>query len=111
MRDLGWATIEPDPPAAQAWTEHVQDVAKSTLYYHANSWYLGANVPGKPRIFMPYVGGVGLYRRICSEVAQRSYEGFILADADANRLNSGSAETHLPDTVLEAAWQTAAREG
>ena len=45
----------------------------------ANSWYVGANVPGKPRIFMPYVGGVGVYRQKCDEVAAKNYEGFALS--------------------------------
>jgi cyclohexanone monooxygenase len=49
-----------------------------TLYPRANSWYIGANVPGKPRIFMPYVGGVGAYRQKCDAVAASGYEGFRL---------------------------------
>lgn len=59
------------------WVEHVNDVANQTLYPKGNSWYLGANIPGKPRVFMPYVGGVGHYRKICSEVAARDYDGFV----------------------------------
>jgi hypothetical protein len=59
-----------------AWVEHVNEVANATLYPTANSWYLGANVPGKPRVFMPYVGGVGHYRKVCDEVAANHYEGF-----------------------------------
>lgn len=59
-----------------AWVEHVNEVADATLYPVANSWYLGANVPGKPRVFMPYVGGVGRYRKICDEVAADGYRGF-----------------------------------
>ncbi len=50
----------------------------ATLYPLANSWYVGANIPGKPRIFMPYVGGVGAYRKKCDDVAARGYEGFTL---------------------------------
>ena len=49
-----------------------------TLYPLANSWYMGANIPGKPRVFMPYVGGVGVYRQKCDEVAAKGYEGFRL---------------------------------
>jgi cation diffusion facilitator CzcD-associated flavoprotein CzcO len=70
------AAIEPTAAAEQAWTAHVQAAAAATLYPTANSWYLGANVPGKPRVFMPYVGGVGRYRARCSEIAQKGYEGF-----------------------------------
>ncbi|MEJ7720539.1 MAG: hypothetical protein WKF58_08880 [Ilumatobacteraceae bacterium] len=51
----------------------------STLCPTANSWYMGANVPGKPRVFMPYIGGVGLYREICDGVAAKGYEGFELS--------------------------------
>jgi cyclohexanone monooxygenase len=50
-----------------------------TLYPRAKSWYMGANVPGKPRIFMPYIGGVGVYREKCDAVAAAGYEGFTLA--------------------------------
>jgi cyclohexanone monooxygenase len=49
-----------------------------TLYPRASSWYMGANVAGKPRIFMPYVGGVGLYRQKCDEIAANGYPGFAL---------------------------------
>jgi hypothetical protein len=51
------------------------------LFPLANSWYMGANIPGKPRVFMPYIGGVGPYRQKCDEVAANGYEGFILSDA------------------------------
>jgi cation diffusion facilitator CzcD-associated flavoprotein CzcO len=61
-----------------AWVAHVNETAAATLYPVANSWYLGANVPGKPRVFMPYIGGVGRYRRICAEVAAEGYRGFEL---------------------------------
>ena len=57
---------------------HVNEVADATLYPRANSWYVGANIPGKPRVFMPYVAGVAAYRRKCEEVAARGYEGFAL---------------------------------
>jgi cyclohexanone monooxygenase len=58
---------------------HVNEVGHMTLYPRAASWYMGANVPGKPRIFMPYVGGVGTYRQKCDEVAAKGYEGFALS--------------------------------
>jgi cyclohexanone monooxygenase len=57
----------------------VNEVASGTLYPLAKSWYTGANVPGKPRIFMPYVGGVGEFRRRCDEVAEHGYQGFAMA--------------------------------
>ena len=54
------------------------EVGDTTLYPRAASWYMGANVPGKPRVFMPYVGGLGVYRRHCEEIAAEGYEGFVL---------------------------------
>ena len=57
----------------------MNEVADTTLFPKANSWYTGANIPGKPRIFMPYVGGVGVYRQICTDVASKGYEGFALS--------------------------------
>ena len=56
--------------------EHVREAGERTLYPRANSWYMGANIPGKARIFMPYIGGVPAYRRKCNEVVARGYEGF-----------------------------------
>ena len=56
--------------------DHVNDAAEATLYPLANSWYIGANIPGKRRVFMPYVGGVGVYREKCDKVAAADYEGF-----------------------------------
>lgn len=71
--------IDAEPTAQQNWVSHVNDVADATLYPRANSWYVGANIPGKPRIFMPYVAGVGIYRRICDEVAAEGYRGLHLS--------------------------------
>ncbi|MBI1405665.1 MAG: NAD(P)-binding protein [Caulobacter sp.] len=75
------AAIEATPEAEEAWVAHVNEVADMTLYPLASSWYLGANIPGKPRVFMPYVGGVGLYREKCDQVAADGYEGFRLTPA------------------------------
>ena len=80
------AAIEPEPDAEQQWVAHVNAVADSTLYPRANSWYVGANIPGKPRVFMPYVGGVSTYRKRCDEVAADGYRGFVLTAAEAPRL-------------------------
>jgi cyclohexanone monooxygenase len=79
MRSRGVATIEATRDAEAQWVAHVNEVAHTTLYPQANSWYMGANIPGKPRIFMPYIGGVGVYRRICDGVAANGYEGFAMA--------------------------------
>ncbi|MCC2627442.1 MAG: cyclohexanone monooxygenase, partial [Thermomicrobiales bacterium] len=75
-RDL--QAIEATAEAEATWVAHVNEVANATLYPLAKSWYTGANIPGKPRIFMPYVGGVGAYRKTCDDIAARNYEGFKL---------------------------------
>ena len=72
------ARIEATVDAQDQWVGHVNQVGHTTLYPRANSWYMGANVPGKPRIFMPYVGGVGVYRQQCDAVAAKGYQGFTL---------------------------------
>ena len=74
----GLRTIEATQPAEDAWVEHVNGVANQTLYPGCNSWYLGANVPGKPRVFMPYIG-FPPYVQKCNEVVANGYEGFRLA--------------------------------
>jgi cyclohexanone monooxygenase len=76
MRERDLALIEPQRDAEDEWVEHVQQVADATLFPRADSWYMGANIPGKPRLFMPYIGGVGRYRRICEEVVADGYRGF-----------------------------------
>jgi cyclohexanone monooxygenase len=83
MRHRGHTTIEATAEAEEKWVVHVNEVAQMTLYPQANSWYMGANIPGKPRIFMPYIGGVGVYRRICDEVAAEGYRGFAMTAAEA----------------------------
>jgi cyclohexanone monooxygenase len=74
-------TIEASESAESRWVEHVNKIADGTMLTapSCNSWYLGANIPGKPRIFMPYVGGVGNYRNKCDEIAANNYEGFELS--------------------------------
>jgi cyclohexanone monooxygenase len=68
--------IEASRIAEMAWVQHNNEVANSTLYPLANSWYMGANIPGKPRVFMPYVGGVQNYVAKCNEIVAKGYEGF-----------------------------------
>ncbi|MDP3159007.1 MAG: NAD(P)/FAD-dependent oxidoreductase [Reyranella sp.] len=75
--------IEPAEQAESDWVHHVNQVADSTLYPLANSWYVGANIPGKPRVFMPYVGGFDRYKQRCDAVAANGYEGFTLSRAKA----------------------------
>jgi cyclohexanone monooxygenase len=81
LRSHGHATIEPDAAAQSAWMEHVSDVANATLFPKADSWYVGANIPGKPRVFTSYLAGCGPYRARCDAVAAAGYEGFALGKA------------------------------
>ena len=78
LRDRGLTRIEAEQDAEDSWVQHNSEVADRTLYPLANSWYVGANIPGKPRVFMPYVGGVSAYKKKCDEVAAKGYEGFRL---------------------------------
>jgi cyclohexanone monooxygenase len=71
-----YETAEATMEAEAAWVQHVHDVAHETLYPLADSWYRGANIAGKPRVFMAYAGGVDRYRQACDEVARDQYRGF-----------------------------------
>lgn len=78
LRECDLTRIEARADAESAWMEHVEEVADATLYPLADSWYMGANIDGKKRAFLPYAGGVGTYREICADVAAREYAGFEL---------------------------------
>jgi len=78
MRRHGKTRIEPSERAQAAWVAHVAEVATHSLFSRANSWYVGANIPGKPRVVAPYTGGQPLYRERCDAVARAGYEGFEL---------------------------------
>jgi cyclohexanone monooxygenase len=69
------AMFQANLDAQEKWVQHVNEVADSTLYPKDNSWYIGANIPGKPRVFMPYVAGLDKYRKICDDVAVEGYRG------------------------------------
>ena len=75
----GRTRIEPAAEAENAWVDTVNDVASHTLFPSAASWYMGANIPGKPRVFLPYVGGFDNYRKICQDVVDAGLRGFQLA--------------------------------
>ena len=75
----GQTTIEATADAQADWDQQVHDEAYATLYPRAASWYMGANIPGKPRVFLPYIGGVGKYTEICADVAADDYRGFVVA--------------------------------
>jgi cyclohexanone monooxygenase len=80
LEDRQIREIEATLAAEESWQDHVNDVSKGTMQTAptCNSWYLGANIPGKTRVFMPYVGGVGRYRKKCEQVVANNYEGFTL---------------------------------
>jgi cyclohexanone monooxygenase len=78
MRVNGRKRVEPTAEAERDWVRHVNEVADGTLYPLANSWYLGSNIPGKPRVFMPYVGGFSGYKKRCDAIAANGYEGFVM---------------------------------
>ena len=90
MRNRALVSMEATRDAEEQWVAHVNEVAQMTIYPQANSWYMGANIPGKPRIFMPYIGGVGVYRQICDEVAAAGYRGFTMTAKETERLAATS---------------------
>ena len=92
--------IEPTPLAEAGWVQHNQDCADITLYQRANSWYMGANVPGKPRVFLPYIGGVDAYRRACGEVAEKGFLGFRLDGPSGSRCTDGVIRRLQPDVAI-----------
>jgi acetyl esterase/lipase len=100
MRAEHLEVVEPTPTAEAGWVQHVSDCADITLYPRARSWYMGANVPGKPRVFLPYVGGVDQYRRICGEVVDRGYLGFAFDGPGGARCHDGVVERRQLDVVL-----------
>ena len=107
LRDEGLQTIEPTPLAQAGWDQHVQDCAAITLHPTASSWYMGANVPGKPRVFLPYIGGVDAYRQACDEVAAQDYLGFTLAGPGGSRCRDGVIRRVQPDAAMVLAAMAA----
>jgi cation diffusion facilitator CzcD-associated flavoprotein CzcO len=85
VRKSGCTTVEATSEAEERWVQHVAEVASVTLFPRADSWYMGANVPGKPRTFLPYIGGVGEFRRLCDEEAASGYPGFVLGNGPRAR--------------------------
>lgn len=81
LTERGIDRMEADPDAQARWTTYVTDMAHESLWPRADSWYMGANIPGKPRVFMPYIGGNALYQTEIDEVAAKDYEGFALTSA------------------------------
>ena len=100
LRDEGYTTIEPTQTAVDAWVQHTNDFGDISLLLKANSWYVGANVPGKPRVLMPYAGGVGSYRKACDDVVKRGYLGFERTGPKGRVVNDGKIKTLMPDIEL-----------
>jgi len=78
MQTEGKVIMEAAPDAEAHWVEHVVEAARPTVLFNTTSWYHGANVDGKPKVFLPYLGGVGSYREECNRVAREGYAGFKL---------------------------------
>jgi cyclohexanone monooxygenase len=80
LRERGLGRIESSSEAEDAWVAHASEVASDNLRSQDDTWYIGANIPGKPRVFMPYIGGFPAYVQKCDEVAANGYEGFVLSE-------------------------------
>ena len=91
--------IDATPKAETGWVEYGTATSDMTLFPLAKSWYMGANVPGKPRVCLPYVGGVAAYRRACNDVAAQDYLGFRFDGPGGSRCNDGLVRRQQPDVV------------
>jgi acetyl esterase/lipase len=100
MSASGLDVIEPTETAEAGWMQHVTDCGAITLFPTANSWYMGANVPGKPRVFLPYCAGVDFYRASCDEVVARNYLGFTLSGPTGSKCNDGVVRRLQPDVEM-----------
>ncbi|WP_042463135.1 flavin-containing monooxygenase [Neobacillus dielmonensis] len=81
LRKNNQEVFEAAIPAEEAWSQQCREAAEMSLLPKSDSWYMGANIEGKPRGILPFIGGVGLYRQICDEVAAKGYEGFLTGQA------------------------------
>jgi len=100
LRAAGFTSIEPTEVAQAGWVKHVNDFANLTLMPRANSWYMGANVPGKPSVFMPYCGGVDRYRRTGEEVVAKDYLGFARRGPSGETVVDGEVKRLAPDVEV-----------
>jgi len=100
LRQKNVEVIEPTTTAEAGWVQHVNDFGNITLFPQANSWYMGANVPGKPRVFLPYIGGVDTYRAACNEVIEKDYLGFVLEGRGYRNENDGVIRRVQPDVQM-----------
>ena len=100
LRADGMTTIEPTETAQAGWDRHNDDCAQITLYPQANSWYMGANVPGKPRVFLPYIGGVDFYKKVCDDVVAQDYLGFRRHGPRGTLCRDGVIRSVQPDVTM-----------
>jgi cation diffusion facilitator CzcD-associated flavoprotein CzcO/acetyl esterase/lipase len=101
LRKAGFTTMEATEAAQDGWARHMADCAMLSLHRLANTWYTGANVPGKPQGVMPYTGGVGPYRSICNEIVSQGMLGFRLTGLNgAAQCNDGEIVRLQPDVRL-----------
>ncbi len=100
LQKRGFDTIEPTETAQAGWVQYNTDWGDITLFPQAKSWYMGSNVPGKPQVFLPFVGGVDTYRRVCEEVMARDYLGFALSGPGKSQCNDGVVRRLQPDVQL-----------
>jgi cation diffusion facilitator CzcD-associated flavoprotein CzcO/acetyl esterase/lipase len=99
QREQGFTRIEATETAEAGWDTHVMDCAKITLFEQTASWYMGANVPGKPRVFLPYVGGVGTYRETCDRIVEDGYLGFHRSGPAGEQCHDGVVNRLQPDVA------------
>jgi cyclohexanone monooxygenase len=97
VRDIGASTIEPVLRYEDEWVEHVNEVSKVSLRSTCSSWYVGANIEGRPRVFMPYIGGFPIYVQKCNEVMTNGFEGFVI--------DGGKANNEEPRVRLTERWR------
>jgi len=97
MSDIGAETIEPTLEAEDAWVEHVNEVSEISLRSTCSSWYVGANIPGTPRVFMPYIGGFPVYVQKCNDVMTNGYEGF--------KINGDTPKAECPNIRQTERWR------
>ena len=97
IRKIGAQTIEPTLESEKEWVEHVNEVAAISLRSTCSSWYVGANIPGKPRVFMPYIGGFPIYVNRCNDVLTNHFEGFVTDVKDESN--------EIPDVRFTDRWR------
>jgi cyclohexanone monooxygenase len=104
MRSHDMKSIEASEAAQTAWMQNVSVVADATLFSKGESWYRGSNIPGKPRLFLPYLGGVGTFRDLSDAIAAQGYSGFVLQGRGAGRgSDTASAARQLWERVQATA--------